>query len=129
MQRRHWRSMTIQDEYLESVFPDPPLVAFKRQTNLRDFLIRAKLPPSPKAHEKRHLNGMKKCNKCIICPYIKEDKSVKGRNFEWAINRSINCTSGKNIIYMIECNKENCKQRYIGETRFDLKTWISQHLG
>ena len=30
---------------------------------------------------------------------------------------------------MIECNKENCKQRYIGETKFDLKTRISQHLG
>ena len=129
MQRRHWRSMTIQDEYLESVFPEPPLVAFKRQKNLSDFLIRAKLPPSPGTHEKRKLNGMKKCNKCIICPYITEGKSVKGRNFEWAINRSINCTSGKNIIYMIECNKENCKQRYIGETKFDLKTRISQHLG
>ena len=30
---------------------------------------------------------------------------------------------------MIECSKETCKKRYIGETKHDLKTRISQHLG
>ena len=30
---------------------------------------------------------------------------------------------------MIECNKETCKQRYIGETKYDLKTRLSQHIG
>ena len=39
MQRKHWRSMTGQDEHLATVFPDPPLVAFKRQKNLIDYLI------------------------------------------------------------------------------------------
>jgi hypothetical protein len=129
VQRKHWRSMTIQDEHLENVFPEPPLIAYKRQKNLSDFLIRAKLPPIPRPYEKQKSNAMKKCNKCIICPYIKEGKSVKGRTFDWKINRNINCTSQKNIIYMIECNKENCNQRYIGETKFDLKTRLSQHLG
>ena len=28
--RKHWRSMVSQDEYLEEVFPDPPLVSYKR---------------------------------------------------------------------------------------------------
>ena len=72
---------------------------------------------------------MKKFNKCIICPYIKEGKSVMGKTIDWKINRSINCTSQKNNIYMIECHKENCNQRYIRETKFDLKTRLSQHLG
>ena len=120
--------MTIQDEHLETIFPEPPLVAYKRQTNLSDFLIRAKLPPAPGTHEKRKLNGMKKCNRCIICPYVKAAKAVKGRTFNWKINRGVNCTSEKNIIYMIECNKENCNQRYIGETKLNLKTRLSQHL-
>ena len=30
---------------------------------------------------------------------------------------------------MIECNKSGCNQRYIGETKHDLKTRISQHIG
>ena len=54
---------------------------------------------------------------------------MKERNFEWVFNRSIYCTSWKNIIYMIECNKESCKQRHISETEVDLKTLISQHQG
>jgi hypothetical protein len=37
MQRKHWRTMT-QDAYLKSVFPEPPLVAFRRQKkHLRFF--------------------------------------------------------------------------------------------
>ena len=30
---------------------------------------------------------------------------------------------------MIECNKETCKHTYIGETKHDLKSRISQHIG
>ena len=35
----------------------------------------------------------------------------------------------KNIIYIIECKKSGCNQRYIGETKNYLKTRISQHIG
>ena len=34
-----------------------------------------------------------------------------------------------NVIYMIECNKENCQQRYIGETFRPLRTRLSEHKG
>jgi hypothetical protein len=60
MQRKHWRSMT-QDQYLESVFPEPPLVAYRRQKNLSDFLIKARLPRNQGPYPTRKLNGMKKC--------------------------------------------------------------------
>ena len=129
MQRRHWRSMT-QDAYLKSVFPEPPLVAFRRQRNISDFLIKARLPPKQGPHEKRRLNGMKRCGKnCLICPYIFERKRVEGNNITWFINSSTNCKSHKNIIYMIECNKQACKQRYIGETDRTLFDRICEHLG
>ena len=45
--------MTIQDEHLETIFPEPPLVAYKRKNNLSDFWIMAKLPPAPGTHEKQ----------------------------------------------------------------------------
>ena len=47
-QGKHYRSMTIASPYLKEVFPEPPLVAYKRQRNISDFLIRAKQPPAPK---------------------------------------------------------------------------------
>ena len=33
--KKHWRSMVGQENYLNSVFPEPPLVAYKRQTNIK----------------------------------------------------------------------------------------------
>ena len=38
---KHWKTMTHTDSHLKDVFPKPPLVAFKQQRNLRDFLVRA----------------------------------------------------------------------------------------
>ena len=40
---RHWRSMNRIDPYLAEVFSEPPLIAYKRQANLIDKIIRAKL--------------------------------------------------------------------------------------
>ena len=40
---RHWRTMK-QDPYLAEIFPLPPLVAYKRPPNIKDKLIRAKIP-------------------------------------------------------------------------------------
>ena len=39
---KHLRSMGSQDSYLNSVFKEPPLTAYKRNKNLRSYLIRAK---------------------------------------------------------------------------------------
>ena len=30
IQAKHWRAMTLQNQYLSEVFPNPPLTAFKR---------------------------------------------------------------------------------------------------
>ena len=119
-----------QDAYLKSVFPEPPLVAFRRQKNISDFLIRARLPSEQRPHQKRKLNGMKKCGKnCLICPYINETKHIKGNNFTWFLTQNFSCKSHKNIIYMIECNKPKCNQKYIGEPESTLHDCICEHVG
>ena len=68
---KHWRSMVLQDKHLEKCFSQPPLTAFKRQTNLRDLLIKSKVPPPPKKYPERHIKGMVKCGRpCTACAYI-----------------------------------------------------------
>ena len=67
----------IKDPHLKETFPQPPLVAYKRPKNIGDKLIRSKIPPIPSSRPKRELNGMKKCHKCPICPFVKEGKSFK----------------------------------------------------
>ena len=65
IQARHWRSMKYQDKYLEEVFKEPPLTVFKRQRNIRDILIKSKVPPAPNKFPKREATGMTKCGKVV----------------------------------------------------------------
>ena len=76
---------------------------------------------------------MFKCGQqCTACPYIKEGKSIKLKKSQWNINRNLNCES-RNIIYLIECQKEKCikkeEYRYIGETKRPLKYRLADHRG
>ena len=124
--KRHWRSMTL-DPWLQEVFPEPPMVAFRRPTNLREKLICAKLPPT--GRPKRKVKGMKKCGQnCPSCPYIKEDKVVKcsTTNKNVVINSQCNCKS-ENVIYIVTCKK--CTKQYIGKTERSLDERVREHCG
>ena len=121
--------MTTQDTYLAECFPEPPLIAYKRQRNIRDLLIKAKVFPIPRAYPKRQINGMKKCGRqCVICSYIMEGNTIKTNQFSWKIKKNLNCLT-HNIVYMIQCEKSNCKLRYIAESERKLQDRISEHIG
>ena len=128
LQSKHWRSMTISSPYLREVYPGPPMIAYRRQKNTRDLIIRAKVPQPSTNRPNRRIVGMKKCQKCIICPFIKEGNIVQGPNFTWTVNEEVKCSS-RNIVYMIACNLETCKDKYIGESERTLKDRISEHVG
>ena len=126
---KHYRAMTKQDSYLKQVFKDPPLTAFRRQLNLRNHLIRARVPQKERNHPKRFINGMSKCgDQCTACPYVKEGKKIRINGQTWNINRQVNCKS-YNLVYAIYCIKENCRQVYIGETKRMLKSRVADHRG
>ena len=55
-----------QDPHLAEVFPLPPLVAYQRPPNIKDKLIRAKIPIKETSRPKRNLLVMKKCTNCPI---------------------------------------------------------------
>ena len=132
IQKKHYRAMTSLDPYLKEVYPEVPMVAYRRPKNIREYLIRAKLPPKNRSHPSRQLKGMKKCkNTCLICPYILEGKDVKQNSFRWNIITSVNCQT-YNSVYMLICTKDRCRgkeQYYIGETERKLKDRICEHLG
>ena len=130
-QAKHWRAMTYNDQYLASVFPQPPMTAFKRQRNLRDILIRSKVPEYQKKYPERNIRGMQKCGKnCTACPFIKQVKEIKiNQKEKWKINRKVTCDN-TNTIYLIECSKEYCKEnRYIGESGRPLRYRLADHRG
>ena len=107
--------MVARDAYMGEVFKRPPITAYRRQANLRNYLVRAKVPNIRR--EKRILKGMAKCDKgCVACPFIKECKSIKINQKEWKISRKFNCNTF-NVVYAITCQKDNCRKAYIGETQ------------
>ena len=110
------------------MFEEPPLTAFRRQNNLRDMLIKSKVPPPPPIHPKRVVKGMSKCGKaCTACSYVEVGKTIKiEENNLWKIEKQVNCNT-YNCIYMIKCMKNNCGQSYIGETGRYIKFRIADH--
>ena len=106
------------------------MVAFRRPKNLKENLVRAKIPPPPPKREKREIYGMKKCNqvRCEACPYIKEGKVVKStyNQTQVKINSALSCNS-TNVVYGLFCNKQNCKKLYIGQTKRPIRERLSEY--
>ena len=121
--------MVNDSPHLKQVFPAPPLVAYRRPHNLRDKLVKAKVPDPP-SRPTREVPGMKKCSKvfCQTCPYVVPSNSVKCSltNQEVLINSSVTCKTS-NVIYCITCKK--CSQKYVGETSKELGQRFAQHRG
>ena len=71
---------------------------------------------------------------CLICPFNLETKEVRSEEFVWRIENKVKCKSN-NIVYMLVCTKDRCKQkenrqmRYLGETERTLKDRICEHVG
>ena len=51
--------MITLDPYLKEVFPKPPLLAYKRQRNIGDIIIKSKVPKDKQQRQKQKLNCMK----------------------------------------------------------------------
>ena len=121
--------MVYENKYLESVYPEPPLVSYRRQQNIREKIVRAKVAPERQHRVKK---GIKKCGSCLACSYIQEGSKVtgrdyKGKSFVWKIGREGSCSSS-NLVYLLECQKEYCKQKYIGVTQQVFRDRIYQHI-
>ena len=116
------------------MFPEAPLVAYKRPKHIKEYLIRAKLPPTNFERPRRFMKGTKKCNKCLICPLIQEGREIKANKFTWKTNANVSCET-YDIVYVLICTKEKCKQKeknqqlYIGETERTLEERICEHIG
>ena len=107
------------------IFSQPPLIAYKRDTN-RDMLVWYKLwPPIT------HTPGTTLCNqdKCKTFPFICTSLEFQGPNCSMNVNKHFNCHT-YNIIYVIRCtiSTTKCTKLYIGKTGRTLNTHFKEHL-
>ena len=112
--RKHWEVMTQERPDLMKIFKNPSVVAYRRSKNLRDLLVRAKLPTRK---SDRDTGGFQPCNRyCVLCKvsgsHTTHTNRVTGET--WKIHSNMPCLT-KNVVYKIECRL--CPDfLYIGET-------------
>ena len=127
--KKHWSVMIDDSPEMKNCFSKSSIVSYKRHKNLRDMLIRAKLPPI--RGPQRKSNSFKNCGElCKMCAYSPRNITTIHRSAytkqTYEINSQINCKS-HGVIYKISC-KKCTKFTYIGETGRPLKTRFYEHL-
>ena len=97
------------DNETGGIISQPPLMSFKRDKNIGNFLVRSVLKSDDQP-------GTFKCSRkrCNTCPFIQNADKVTGPKRSIKITDRFTCTSA-NVIYCITCTL--CKKIvYIGET-------------
>ena len=120
------------DQYMEEVFLKPPLVAYRRPRNLRDMLVRAKLPDRKHQRPRREVTGMRKCQNCPICPLalVKAGNKIRSTSSKYVheVRGKFDCQT-ENICYVVFCKKKGCSLHYIGESKHTAQhRWSQQRL-
>ena len=120
--------MIAQDQHLANVFKQPPIIAYRRQRNLKDILIKSKVPSPIPRYPQREVKGMTKCGKmCSACPYINTGSEIRiDKGNTWKITKKLTCDTF-NCIYLVSCDK--CGKNYIGETGRIMKHRLAEHRG
>ena len=107
-----------------AAFPSPPLISYRRCSNLSDILVRAKhRRPPPLAPRSFRCNR----RRCKTCRFIKEGTTSYtffATNGQKGIRHHITCSSS-NLVYMIQCTK--CRIQYIGDTKHRLSDRFGEH--
>ena len=109
---------------LKRIFPEKPIIAYRRPKNLRDLLVRAQLKPQ----EFLPILGSSPCEsrRCLTCQHIRTGITIHsnctGKTFNvWA---TATCKTA-NVIYLIECKL--CHMQYVGETQNPLHIRVNGH--
>ena len=102
------------------IFLQPPLITFKRDKNVGNFLVRSAFQTSEQP-------GTFKCARtwCKTCPFICNFEKLSGPKRSIKITDHFTCTSA-NVIYCITCTL--CKKLYISETGRRLGDRFREHL-
>ena len=119
--KSHWHILQSTPN-LSDIFDKPPLIAHKRDRNIRDRLVHSKLKcnatPSP---------GSTPCGAadCTMCPFVLSDLKVRAPQCTFTIKRHFNCQS-TNVIYVLLCTL--CGALYVGETGRYLSIRFKEHV-
>ena len=111
------------------IIQTPLIRGFRRCRNLRDHLVRARLPPDQTGPNDPNPDPPNSgCNRpfCIYCSKLDRSGSIisstTNRRYRTRINITCRCT---NLIYGIECR--TCGKIYVGQTKRRIMDRLMEH--
>ena len=114
--------LLAQDPDIGFIFKDQFLTSYKNCPNIKERVIRSKLPAVLDEIPGNFPCGVTRCKTCdVLCG----DPLVVGPCGEFQIKSSFTCTD-INVIYVITCTK--CNLLYIGETGMTLRKRKNKHV-
>ena len=131
--RNNFEGMIRRDKRLAKLFPKSPGPVFKRDTNIKELLIRAKLAPDKKemtrSTSQTNNNCVTRCNKgtgrpeCAMCPYVTDfpNQSIREVKIESSgvtvpVHGRLTCKSSGPGGYLYCLTNTKTKKQYIGES-------------
>ncbi|XP_069502378.1 uncharacterized protein [Ambystoma mexicanum] len=121
--KQQWHILTTED-----FSPKQPRFAFKRQKNVRDWLVHTYPAIRPFSSQSTLWNlppvvGHFKCGHCSVCDLTDNYKSIDLNGKVWNLRSFSNCAS-EWLIYGIKCP---CNLLYIGKTSRTVRLRICEH--
>ena len=114
------RKILNRSERLKKLFPQDPMMAFKRGSNIKDKLVHTKTKRLMKDGDE---NGGTCGKNCCVCRIMQSGKCIRGMTVG---RRNIGCRS-HNVVYGVFCDR--CDTLcYVGETSTCLYTRVQNHL-
>ena len=108
------------DDEVGELFQDTPMVAYRRERNLKDMLVHSRIRST------NRVVGTYRCgrSRCLTCNYVCADANIVGPQGSYHVSTRFDCKSS-GLIYCIQCEK--CGDLYIGETGRTLAERFREH--
>jgi hypothetical protein len=109
--RHHWKEIE-KSETLAKLFPEPPVVAFRRPKSIKDTLVRVAVSRPSLTVGQCKPCGDKRC-KCSLQLQHAQVFHSKTTGKEYKIFCNVNCKT-PNVVYLLDCHV--CRSQYVGES-------------
>ena len=117
----HWGILKYSDK-CKAALPDKPLFTTRRGKNLKDMLIKAKLP-----NKDTNTQAQIRCKvpNCSVCNKVSAPTVISSVTLtSYPTPTNCLCTT-KNVIYLLTCSA--CQKQYVGETKRAFKVRYKEH--
>ena len=125
--KQNYRQILQRDEETKDIFRLPPLIAYRRDRNLRDILVRSRLRAVGLTDSVGDRPLARPCGhgRCRTCAHLYQETTIQFPGKTWHLRHPFSCNR-RNLIYAIQCKR--CQKQYVGETGKTLHERFGYHL-